>query len=120
MKMPFVTLAGSSAFRRLCAIAIVALLPFILRAGDRNWKLPPETTKLERGPGVEVATAQCLLCHSADYIAIQPPLNRATWAATVTKMKDKYGAPILPDATNALVNYLVKTYGTEKEKCAPK
>src|SRR5215212_899744 len=95
------------AFLGLSLFTFVAL---IARAGDRNWKLPAETTKLERGPGVEVATAQCLLCHSADYISIQPPMNRATWAATVTKMKDKYGAPILPDSTNALVNYLVKTY----------
>jgi hypothetical protein len=93
--------------------ALAAIVVFT-RAGDRGWKLPPETTKLERGPGVEVATAQCLICHSADYIAIQPPMNRATWAATVAKMKDKYGAPILPDSTNALVNYLVKTYGAEK------
>lgn len=99
-------------------LGLLALIALIARAGDGNWKLPPETTKLERGPGVEVATAQCLLCHSADYISIQPPMNRATWAATVTKMKDKYGAPILPDATNTLVNYLVKTYGTEKEKSA--
>ena len=95
-------------------LSLFTLIALIARAGDRNWKLPTETTKLERGPGVEIATAQCLLCHSADYISIQPPMNRATWAATVTKMKDKYGAPILPDSTNTLVNYLVKTYGTEK------
>jgi hypothetical protein len=93
---------------------VFALIALITRAGDRGWKLPPETTKLERGPGVEVATAQCLLCHSADYVAIQPPMSRATWAATVTKMKDKYGAPLLPNATNAIVDYLAKTYGTEK------
>ena len=98
-------------FSLMTALAAVVLMA---RAGDRGWKLPPETAKLERGPGVEIAAAQCLLCHSADYIAIQPPMNRATWAATVTKMKDKYGAPILPDSTNALVNYLVKTYGAEK------
>jgi hypothetical protein len=98
--------------------ASVTLLALITRAGDRGWKLPPETTKLERGPGVEVATAQCLLCHSADYISIQPPMTRAAWFAAVTKMKDKYGAPLQPTATNAIVNYLVKTYGTEKS--APK
>src|SRR5689334_19124810 len=98
---------------------LFAFIALIARAGDRGWKLPPETTKLERGPGVEVATAQCLLCHSADYISIQPPMTRAAWAATVTKMKDKYGAPIQPTATNAIVNYLAKTYGTEKEKSAP-
>jgi hypothetical protein len=98
----------------------LASFALITAAADRNWKLPPETTKLERGAGVEIATAQCLLCHSADYIAIQPPMNRATWAATVTKMKDKYGAPLVPDSTNTIVNYLVKTYGTEKEKSAAK
>jgi sulfite dehydrogenase (cytochrome) subunit B len=95
-------------------LTLFTLVALIARAGDRGWKLPPETTKLERGPGVELATAQCLLCHSADYISIQPPMSRAAWAATVTKMKDKYGAPLVPDSTNGLVNYLVKTYGTEK------
>jgi cytochrome c5 len=100
-------------------MSIVLLLTFVCRAGDRGWKLPPETTKLKRAPGVDVTTAQCLLCHSADYISIQPPMNRAAWAATVAKMKDKYGAPIQPNATNAIVNYLAKTYGTEKEKSPP-
>ena len=103
----------------LTTILIFLAVTFLTRAADRNWRLPPETTKLQRGPGVEVATAQCLLCHSADYISIQPPMTRAAWAATVTKMKDKYGAPIQPNATNAIVNYLAKTYGTEKEKSAP-
>jgi cytochrome c5 len=83
-------------------------------AADHGWKLPAEMAKLERGPGVELVTAQCLLCHSADYIAIQPRINRAAWTATVTKMKDKYGAPLQSEYTNAIVNYLAKTYGTEK------
>ena len=84
-------------------------------AGDRGWKLPPETPKLERAPGVEIVTAQCLLCHSADYISIQPRMNRATWTATVTKMKDKYGAPLTPESLEPIVNYLTKTYGTERQ-----
>ena len=83
-------------------------------AADSGWKLPPETVKLERGPGVEIVTAQCLLCHSADYISIQPRMNRATWTATVTKMKEKYGAPIPPENIEPVVNYLAKTYGAEK------
>jgi cytochrome c5 len=78
------------------------------------WKLPPDTAKLERGQGVEVVTAQCSLCHSADYISIQPPMNRAAWTATVTKMREKYGAPILTNSVDQIVTYLVKTYGTEK------
>jgi hypothetical protein len=94
--------------------AIFFLLLISTQAGDRGWKLPPETSKLQRGPGVEAALGQCLICHSADYISIQPPMTRAAWGATVTKMKDKYGAPLQSEYTNAIMNYLAKTYGTEK------
>jgi sulfite dehydrogenase len=98
--------------KKLFAVLFMFLIS--TRAGDKGWKLPSETAKLERGPGVEAALGQCLICHSADYISIQPPMTRAAWAATVTKMKEKYGAPLQPDYTNAIVNYLAKTYGTEK------
>jgi sulfite dehydrogenase (cytochrome) subunit B len=83
-------------------------------AADKGWKLPPENIKLEKAPGVEVVSSQCALCHSLDYIAIQPPLNRAAWMATIAKMKEKYGAPIMEQSTNSLVDYLAKTYGAEK------
>lgn len=93
----------------LAALCVSAAL-----AADTGWKLPPETAKLRPGPGSEMVTAQCLLCHSADYISSQPVMNRTAWTATVTKMKDKYGAPIAQENIDALVNYLVKTYGVEK------
>ena len=104
--------------KKLSAILFALLISN--QASDRGWKLPPETAKLERGPGVEAALGQCLICHSADYISIQPPMSRAAWAATVTKMKEKYGAPIQAESTNAIVNYLAKTYGTEKAAPAKK
>ena len=97
--------------KRLIFAVICASVTF---AADKRWKLPPETAKLRAGQGVELVTAQCLLCHSADYISTQPPMNRVAWTAAVTKMKDKYGAPIAPENVDALVNYLVKTYGAEK------
>jgi hypothetical protein len=97
-------------------IFTLILFSFEAAAADHGWKLPPETAKLERAPGVELATAQCLLCHSPDYISIQPPMTRAAWTATVTKMKEKYGAPIPAENIEPLVNYLVKTYGAEREK----
>jgi sulfite dehydrogenase len=95
-------------------LATLLVLLASTTAADRGWKLPPETSKLERGPGVEIVTAQCLLCHSADYISIQPKMTRVTWTATVAKMKDKYGAPITPENVEPVVNYLTKTYGAEK------
>ena len=57
------------------------------------------------------STGQCLLCHSADYIANQPRLTRQAWKAEVTKMKLKYGAPIETNNVDLLVDYLVKNYG---------
>ena len=93
------------------------LLPVALGAtagsltAAETWKLPPETARLKPGPGVELATGNCLLCHSADYISTQPRLPRAAWEASVKKMKEKYGAPVPADNTQALVDYLVKNYG---------
>jgi sulfite dehydrogenase len=85
-------------------------------AAERKWKLPIETAKFKPGPGAELAISQCLLCHSADYISTQPPLDRAGWMAGVQKMREKYGAPISTNQVDALVDYLVKTYGMERPK----
>jgi sulfite dehydrogenase (cytochrome) subunit B len=92
----------------------IAALGLTVIAADKGWKLPPENVALQKAPGVEVVTAQCALCHSLDYISIQPRMDRAAWMATITKMKDRYGAPVLDQSTNSLVEYLVKNYGAEK------
>jgi len=103
------------AIQTIIACGTVALLAFA--AADKpDWKLPPETAKLERGDGAEIATAQCIACHSLDYISTQPRMNRAGWTATVTKMKEKYGAPITSEHMEKLVNYLVNTYGAERSE----
>ena len=39
----------------------------------------------------------------------------AAWTATVTKMKEKYGAPLPPEALTNVIDYLVKTYGPERK-----
>ena len=38
---------------------------------------------------------------------------RAYWEATVKKMKKPFGAPFSDEDIPAIVDYLVKTYGTE-------
>jgi mono/diheme cytochrome c family protein len=82
-----------------------------ISAAERNWKLPPETARFKPGPGVELAVASCSLCHSADYISTQPPLDRAGWQASVIKMREKYGAPIGTNQIDAIVTYLAAQYG---------
>jgi len=79
-------------------------------AGD-PWKLPGETVELKAGKGRELAAGQCVLCHSVDYVTTQPPLARAAWAATVEKMRAKYGAPVPTNSVASLVDYLASAYG---------
>ena len=77
----------------------------------QDWQLPKETQKFKPGPGAELATSNCLLCHSADYVSTQPPLTRTAWKATVDKMRVKYGAPITTNRLDELIDYLTATYG---------
>jgi mono/diheme cytochrome c family protein len=78
--------------------------------------LPPDTLAFKLGAGAELATGQCLVCHSAHYVTTQPVFPRAFWKASVEKMQKKYGAPIPDDQIAPLVEYLVHTYGNEKAK----
>jgi hypothetical protein len=60
--------------------------------------------------------ANCSLCHSADYVATQPPLARPAWKATIEKMRLKYGAPIGTNNVEAIVDYLSSTYGQQNSQ----
>jgi mono/diheme cytochrome c family protein len=73
--------------------------------------LPAETASFRGAPGVELAMAQCVQCHSAEYITTQPPLGREAWKASLQKMRGKYGAVVPPESEAALLDYLVGAYG---------
>ena len=94
-------------------LSILLASTAVLLLAAEKFELPPETTRLKPGPGADLATAQCLLCHSADYISTQPRMSRAAWNGAVLKMKDKYGAPINTNTVPRLVDYLAKNYGKE-------
>lgn len=87
---------------------LLFLLPLAAFAAD-DWKLPDEKPAFK--PGGELAMANCLMCHSHDYISTQPPFTREQWQASVKKMQDKYGAPIPPESVAPLLDYLVNSYG---------
>ena len=91
-------------------------LTLTVRAGEVTITLPPETAAFKPGKGVELAQANCVICHSADYISTQPPMPRKFWEATVKKMKEKFGAPAPDDALAALTEYLATTYGIPEGK----
>ncbi|GAC1413491.1 MAG: hypothetical protein NVS3B16_06630 [Vulcanimicrobiaceae bacterium] len=77
-------------------------------------KMPGDLTyDYKKGPGQQVAQTYCLTCHSSGYVSMQPPMDAAHWAKTVSKMRKAYGMQI-SDADAAKVSeYLGKEYGPE-------
>ena len=83
--------------------------------------IPPETTTFQPSnlPGYQLAQRNCMTCHSAQYVSTQPPSPRKYWEATVRKMQKPFGAQFPDEDIPALVDYLSKTYGTERSPLAP-
>jgi len=104
--------------RQALAVAVLLLLiPLPVRAADQKTiTLPPDNAMatLAPGPGMEVARANCGLCHSTDYIVRQPRSDAKQWQAEVTKMVKVFGAPISPENEKAIVEYLASAYGPGK------
>jgi len=88
-------------------------------AAPKTIELPPDGMQLTPStlPGYEKAQAQCVSCHSAEYMKYQPATApRAYWEAMVKRMKDVFKAPINDADMPAIVDYLAKTYGAEQPK----
>jgi mono/diheme cytochrome c family protein len=101
-KMMLITMTLGSTLLGLVGIA---------RATPVTYSLPEETAALAPGPGVEAVQNNCVSCHSADYIAMQPlKKGRAFWEAEVTKMIKVYGAPVDAADATAITEYLAHTY----------
>ena len=97
----------------LPGIAATAGAAFTLLAAGAGMVLPPEPLALKPAAGEELVRAQCLACHSLDYITTQPPLPRKYWKGAVEKMQAKFGAPIPPEQVEPLAEYLAKSYGSD-------
>ena len=71
-----------------------------------------EIVKLNDAPGRELVQANCLMCHSLDYIQMNSVfLDREGWQKSVDKMVKVMGAPIRPEDVPGIVDYLAKNYG---------
>ena len=83
-------------------------------AGSRAILLPEETAALRPSSldGYRIAEVKCGICHSADYVNLQPPsMTFAQWMAEMVKMQRAYGAPIDETEIKLLANYLAAIYG---------
>ena len=99
------------------ALAGAALAAMAPAAAQRTIKLPPETAAYVQSdlPGYPLVQRNCLGCHSAHYVQMQPPtLARAYWENTVKRMKKPFGAQFPDEDVAAMVDYLVKAYGAER------
>lgn len=72
---------------------------------------PQSTRPLPDGPGLATVQNNCLSCHSAGMILVQPRMPKAAWAAEVTKMRNVYKAPVDEKDVPAIVDYLVAIKG---------
>ncbi|WP_434631603.1 hypothetical protein [Chromobacterium sp. CV08] len=77
-------------------------------AGAASISLPNETAMLPDSghPGYLPALQRCLICHSADYIALQPDFDEARWRAVVDKMRLAFKAPIPAEEAASIAAYL--------------
>jgi cytochrome c5 len=111
--------------RRALLASVVVAIAVVTRTSagqQRTITLPPETATYVASdlPGYPLVQRNCTGCHSAHYVAMQPPSSpRAWWDATVKKMKKPFGAPFPDEDIAAMVDYLVKTYGAERATKAP-
>jgi len=76
--------------------------------------LPNNLPVLPEAAGRKVYQNNCVTCHSARYVLMQPKFPREVWVAEVTKMRKLYGAPISDADAETIVNYLVAIRGVEK------
>ena len=91
------------------SLAILASVTVAIAADE--WKLPDEKPSFKSAPGAELVQANCIMCHSHEYITTQPALTRDQWKASVAKMQAKYGAPLALENVDALLDYLALSYG---------
>lgn len=76
-------------------------------------ELPAGDESFPSGRGSEIATSQCLVCHSAGMVLTQPPLKKDEWRAEIMKMRTVYGATIPEDQVDGLSEYLKNINGRE-------
>jgi hypothetical protein len=76
-------------------------------------ELPASDEPFPPGVGADIASSQCLICHSAGMVLTQPPLKKDEWRAEIMKMRSAYGAPVPDDQVDGLSEYLNNINGRQ-------
>jgi cytochrome c5 len=89
--------------RTILALMVLAAAPALAQESQ---------LRLRDGPGRQLVEANCVMCHSLDYIPMNSPfLDRKGWEASVNKMIKVMGAPIAEADAQKIVDYLAAQYG---------
>jgi len=89
--------------RTIIAFLLIAAAPALAQESQ---------LRLKDGPGRQLVEANCVMCHSLDYIPMNSPfLDRKGWEASVTKMIKVMGAPIAEADAQKIADYLAGQYG---------
>ncbi len=78
--------------------------------------LPQYAPEIPAGPHLDTYRKDCLICHSARYVAMQPRFSQGVWEKEVKKMVDAYGATISEADQKEIVEYLVAVRGLSESK----
>jgi mono/diheme cytochrome c family protein len=89
-----------------------------VNAPSQKWtkvsvELPTSDIPFPPGNGADIATGQCLTCHSEGMVLRQPPLTQDEWVGEINKMRNAYGAPVPADQIEALAKYLYGINGRQ-------
>jgi hypothetical protein len=88
------------------------LLGLAVGAPGTAWSADEAAIELADGAHRDRVRAACSMCHSLDYIVMNSPfLDRAGWEKTVAKMTKVFGAPLTPEESALIVDYLAAHYG---------
>ena len=102
---------------RSAVVFCAALAAGVAGAAPRTIEIPADTVQLRPSalPGYAKAQANCMTCHSAEYMLYQPPnAARPYWDAMAKRMKAVFKAPIDDADIPVIVDYLAATYGNQK------
>jgi cytochrome c5 len=89
--------------RTIIALLLVAAVPALAQESQ---------LRLRDGPGRQLVEANCVMCHSLDYIPMNSRfLDRKGWEASVNKMIKVMGAPIAEADAQEITDYLAGQYG---------
>lgn len=83
------------------------------RGSSAAMVLPSDPFSFQGGPGSAIASSYCGICHSAEYIYMQPPHSKERWGKIIHKMKTAFGCSISDDQIPTLVEYLVGQNGIQ-------